>query len=329
MTDLLPAELDWRPLSTELIDAWHPLRAALALADGSTEFPAPADLLDELSADWLDLSSDTVIGLDPAGVARAYAMVEIRPGDTTLLRAWGPGGVHPKVRGRGIGTALLAWQRGRAQQLVAARRAQLADQVPAMMRIEVPRGAPSQAALLERAGFTAARLSLVMRRSLELPIEQLPVPRGLTVVPFDPVFDERTHLAHNTAFVDHEGFQPWSGDVWQQWATGHRGFRPDWTFLALDGDQIAGYVLSAAYPDEWDVFGFSQGYVSKLGTVPAWRGRGVARALLTRALTAFAAARLDYAGLDVDAGNDTGALRLYTSLGFEEWDRATLWDMPL
>jgi mycothiol synthase len=326
MTITLPDALDWRPLSPELIETWHPLRAALALTEGAPEFPSADDLRDELAASWLDLPQDSLIGLDSSGVARAYAVVEVRPAEGSLVRAWCQGGVHPSLRGRGIGRALLAWQCDRAEHLVSRRRTELGIHAPATIMIEVPRGGSATAALLTRAGFSAARTTLMMRRVLSRPVEPVPEPAGLRIVPFDPAFDEQLRLAHNAAFAEHAAFQPWSPAVWQQWSTGHRGFRPDWTFLALDGEQIAGYVLSAAFPDEWPLLGFTQGYVAKLGTRPAWRSRGIARALLSRTVAAMAADGLEYAGLDVDAGNSSGALNLYAGLGFEAWDSTVLWE---
>jgi ribosomal protein S18 acetylase RimI-like enzyme len=51
--------------------------------------------------------------------------------------------------------------------------------------------------------------------------------------------------------------------------------------------------------------------------LPAWRGRGIASALLAQALRRFQAEGLPRAGLDVDAENPSGAVRLYQKHGFE------------
>ena len=60
-----------------------------------------------------------------------------------------------------------------------------------------------------------------------------------------------------------------------------------------------------------------EGWVEAIGVIPAWRGNGVASALMVQALSRFQAAGLRGAGLDVDAENPTGALRLYQKHGFE------------
>ena len=322
------AELTWQPLADDLVEVWHPLRAALQLADGHPEFLTVEDLRDELRLGWLDLARDTVIGLDAFGVARAFGTVELRSSDQTLLRVNCLGGVHPAARGRGIGRALLAWQRARAEQLAAARRAELGQPVPADLRIELPHSASSAAALFTRAGLGVQQTSLLLRAPLDDRVTRIPAPDGLAITPFSPALDDRMRTAHNTAFLGLRGFQPWSGDTWRTWATGHRSFRPDWTYLALARGEVAGYVLCQAFPDEWPALGWSQGYIAKLGILPAWRGRGIARSLLSWAMAAFAADGMQYAGLDVDSGN-TPAERLYASMGFEEWHRMNLWEVPL
>lgn len=321
-------QLEWRPLSDDLVAAWLPLQDAIHRADERAEYISENDLHDELTPEWLDTERDTRIGFDSSGVARAFGVVQLLPGDVTL-RAYCWGGVHPDWRGLGIGRALLDWQRRRGMELVAARRADLGHDTPAILLAEVPAGALATAALLTHMGLSQVRVSLIMRRSLEQPVERLAPPDGLAMVPYDESMDENLRTAHNTFFVGHFGFQPWSPETWRHWATGHRGFRRDWSFVVLARSEIVGYVICAAYPDEWAAQGWTQGFITWVGTAVAWRGRGVAAALLTRAMTAFAADGMQYAGLSVYADNPSGAPRLYRRLGFEEWKRAGLWEGPL
>ena len=62
---------------------------------------------------------------------------------------------------------------------------------------------------------------------------------------------------------------------------------------------------------------------------PAERGRGIGFALLTRAITAFAADGLPTATLNVDAGNLSGAIRLYRKAGMQPSASATEWSKTL
>jgi ribosomal protein S18 acetylase RimI-like enzyme len=325
------AGLTWRPLGNDVLGTWHALHEALNAADGGHEHLGLDDLRDELAPDWIDLATDSRVGIDQDGVARAFGLVQVRPGDITLLRAACWGGVHPEWRGKGVGRALLAWQTGRAEAIVAARREALGDQPPAGALMIVEEQADSAARLAARAGFTLSRYFFVMRRDLAEPLPTPVTPSGLRLLTFekavaaDPGLDDRLRLAHNEAFEQHWGFQPWSADTWQQWETGQRDFRGDWSFVALDGDEIAGYALSAGFRAEWEISGHTQGWTSKLGVRARWRGIGLAKALLAASMQAFAADRIQYAGLDVDSDNPTGAVGLYNALGYQVRHRAAHW----
>jgi ribosomal protein S18 acetylase RimI-like enzyme len=57
------------------------------------------------------------------------------------------------------------------------------------------------------------------------------------------------------------------------------------------------------------------GYVRILGVQKAWRGRGLARALLLSAFSDYRQRGCLGVQLGVDTGNTTGATRLYESVG--------------
>ena len=343
MTDApaVPA-LSWRPLHEDLLPAWHRLHEAVIRADGGTEHLGEDDLADELAPDWIDLERDTLLALDAEGVARAFGLVQVRPGDRTLLRAHVWGGVDPEWRGRGVGRELLARQERQAADVVARRRAELGPDTPASAWVRAEEGAADAAALLEHAGFVADRWFSIMQRDLARPLPDVVLPddAGLCLVPWSAEIDDALRLAHNEAFTDHWGFQPWDGPTWQQWESGHRDFRGDWSFAVLDvgvgggeagraGDEIAAYTLSAGYVSDWEGQGFTEGWTSKLGVRRPWRGRGLAKVLLARSMAAFAASGMQYAGLDVDSANPTGAVALYTGLGYAVRHRTVQFSKPL
>lgn len=99
---------------------------------------------------------------------------------------------------------------------------------------------------------------------------------------------------------------------------GHRGqgrFQPDFWWLAYDGDRPAGVVLLAEMPDgtTWEL--------AYLGLAPEYRGRGLARALVTQALRALRNQPATHMILAVDERN-VPARRLYQALGFVETERS-------
>lgn len=75
--------------------------------------------------------------------------------------------------------------------------------------------------------------------------------------------------------------------------------------------------------------GFKDGYTELLGVRRAWRGRGLAPALLIDAMSRYAAAGMERACLDVDTENPSGAVALYERLGYRPLlgRQSVAWDL--
>jgi ribosomal protein S18 acetylase RimI-like enzyme len=86
------------------------------------------------------------------------------------------------------------------------------------------------------------------------------------------------------------------------------GFRAEATWLIACGGDYCGTVQGVRERNGY-------GAIQNLGVVPAYRGRGLGRALLLQALHGFLLAGLGRALLEVTAQN-TAAIRLYRRLGF-------------
>jgi mycothiol synthase len=322
--------LRWVPITEPLVPAWHALVDVMTRHDDLPEWFSLSELGEELDPEWVDAPRDTLLGLDDTGAARAFGLVGLRAGDTTLLRLLCWGGVDPRWRGRGIGREVLRWQLERAVERAAVRRTELGADVPARATITVEERVEDAAKLAARAGMVPLRWYFVMRRDLSAPIEEVKAPDGIDLVPWRPELDEAIRAAHNEAFGDgHWGFQPWSAESWQLWESGSRLFRPDWSWVALEGETIAGYALSAAFEEEWAARGYTEGWTNKLGVRRPWRGQGLGKALLTASLQSFADGGMQFAGLDVDADNPSGAVGLYRGVGYEPHRRSTHWAKEL
>jgi ribosomal protein S18 acetylase RimI-like enzyme len=151
------------------------------------------------------------------------------------------------------------------------------------------------------------------------------VPHGFELVMYHPSMSQRLLDAHNTAFLDHPHFTPWTEGMWRQWVTGSRNFRPDLSFLLLDrrasaagdtGGVIASYLQTNEYDATLAATGRREAFVAKVGSLRGYRGRGLASFLLRHSLAAYRAAGYDEAALDVDSENPTGALGIYQRAGF-------------
>ena len=126
---------------------------------------------------------------------------------------------------------------------------------------------------------------------------------------------DRIRAARDDAFRDHWGSQPTTDEGWAS-AMGQPTVRFDLGMLALDGDEVAGFVLTDVYPDDFESQGYRGGYIPLVVVRRAWRRRGVAPALLAAVFRAHRAEGFEKVALDVDSENPSGALGLYTGMGF-------------
>lgn len=307
--------LTWRPITEADVPDWLQLERAIEDADEAAERYSSEDLRDELvGTSWKNPDEDSLLGVDASGTPRAFGLVDVRPGDTRVVRAFCWGGVHPGWRRRGIGTALLQWQEAVARAKVAA----AGKPVPARILLHAEERLEDRRRLAVAAGFGAVRCYVDMTRPLDAahPVPDVPAPDGVRVVPYTAELSEAVRLAHNESFAEHWGSEARSREDWEVWAVGRGTFRPAWSFVALHEDEVAGYALASAYEHEWAAQGCSSAWTDLLGVRPRWRRRGVAPALLAASMRAFQEAGVERADIGVDSENASGALGLYTRLGY-------------
>jgi ribosomal protein S18 acetylase RimI-like enzyme len=169
-----------------------------------------------------------------------------------------------------------------------------------------------------------------MTHELEDPLpEAAPTPPGLTLAPFTTDRDEATRQAHREAFAGHWGSAPPDEQRWSQRFTGAQSFQPDVSWLVLDGDEVAGYLLTHFWAADAAGTGVREAFVGQLGVRSAYRRRGLGGLLLATALASYRSAGYDQAVLTVDTGNTTGALGVYERAGFAVKDTSVVWTKPL
>jgi mycothiol synthase len=326
VTEVEVDRLTWRPVTAADAPALARLHAAAEEIDRTGEHYGEDDLAEELAEPTLDLLRDTRAAVAPGGELLAWGSVRVPAEVRDVDRVWLSGVVHPGVRRRGIGRRLLDWQERRGGELHRTRHLG----TPGELLVGVYDTAASQQALVESAGFTAARWFSDMERDLRTDLPPVPaVPSGLRLVPYHPAYDEGVRLAHREAFADHWGSTPPDPERWRHWYTGSQSFRPDVSLLVLDGDEVAAYLLTYFFAADARATGVREAWVGQLGTRGAWRRRGLASLLLVAALHRYRDAGYQRAGLDVDSENASGALGLYQRLGFVVDHRSVTWRKPV
>lgn len=305
-----PLVAEWRPIAEADTDAVLAVLRASDAADHPNFLTTREELEDELAFSFLDLEADTLIAVGHDGAVLAVGSVLEPPRQVSLVREFMNGTVHPAHRGKGIGRELIAWQRARGEQKLAA----LDSALPGWLVGYADRRAPDRERLLTAAGFAAVRWFHTMERDLALPIPEVTPTEDVRIVPYSSELADAVHAARDEAFRDHWGSQPLSDEQWESLIGGT--FAPDVSFVALAADEVAGVVLCDVNEDDWPAQGFSGPYISTVAVTRAHRGRRIAPALLGAVLAESRRRGWEKAVLDVDAASPTGADSLYTGMGF-------------
>lgn len=270
-----------------------------------------------------DARRDAIVGELDGRVVAAGGLdwVDTRDGEFREYRFWGA--VEPELRGRGIGSALLAHHETYARELAAEQRPDRTT----VLGTFVPVGRPAEA-FMRAAGFEPARWFFDMVRPTLDAITSSPMPAGLELRDVTPDQHPAIWRANREAFRDHWGGADESPEAMQR-VLADPDTDPSLWLIAWDGDEVAGGVWNAIFPEENAELGVQRGWLDSVFTRRPWRGRGLARALIGRSLELLRDRGMSSAALGVDADNPTGALGLYEAAGFTVHDRSVAMRKPL
>lgn len=138
-----------------------------------------------------------------------------------------------------------------------------------------------------------------MRMRLDEEDAAIPTPAHIRIEPLSPERDGGVVRFHN-AVQAQAGGSAISPDAW---AAEHAFIDRDWSFVAFDvrGDRprIAAYIVCERFEQDWQAFGWSEGYISEVVLGREWRGLRLISLLLGWSMDAFRASGVSYAGIDV------------------------------
>ena len=286
-----------------------PAVAAFLAEDETQLFGRPSRVgVTDVTA-WLtgpDLPNDSWLFGEDGGVV-AVGWVE-KHHDTGIAI----GVVHHERRGRGLGSKLVDRSEERLRAL-------------GVGRIHAVTLAPDVAAepLLTSRGYHEVRRFWEM--TIELGDDPPPEPRlpdGFRIKPFSTELAKAFHGALEEAFEDHWEYQPTPFEQWWERQIARPDHDPSLWFLVRTGDEVA-----AATRNDPERSG--GGWIGALGVRRAWRGRGLAKALLLHSFCEFHRRGQRRVGLGVDSENATGATRLYESVGMVVDSEQVVWEKVL
>jgi mycothiol synthase len=185
----------------------------------------------------------------------------------------------------------------------------------------------ASAFLAGRGWSVVAHAYEMLRNSLD-DVRGIPLPDGLEIRPVGHADAPQVWDALVDGFRDHR-HKPEATDEDRERFLDNPLHDPDLWVVAFDGDEIAGGVVNIVDPEENEATGNRRGYVEAVFTRPAWRRRGLARALVAESLVRLRDRGMTSALLGVDGANPNQAMTLYEDIGFEIAATELEWRRPL
>jgi mycothiol synthase len=222
------------------------------------------------------------------------------------------GVVHREQRGRGLGATLVDRSEERLRVLGVAR----------IHNITLAPDTTAQTLLADR-GYREVRRFWDMTIELaDDPPRDPQLPEGFRIEPFSSELARAFHGTLEEAFAEHWEYQPQSFEKWWERQVAQPDHDPSlWFLLRTDED-----VVAATRNDPERSGG---GWIGSIGVRPAWRGRGLAKALLLHSFREFHRRGKRRVGLGVDSQNATGATRLYESIGMVVDSEQVVWEKEI
>jgi len=300
-----PGYLAERPVRADLGDIAEVLVSCDVDEVGQPDFLDGQWLEEEWDLYPVNLETDAWVVRNLGGRAVAYAHIaeEIR-GSVWEAAGW----VHPQDRDKGLGRFLV----GATERDMAAK---LSGDGPLNVHHIVSGADPPGQDLLHRAGFKPTRHFWHMEIELGPNRPRPPRPPNLAIAPLRLEVDEPdVHRVLEAAFSEHWGFAATPFDKWMEESIGKPWFDASLSFVARSNEEVTGVLIGR--------IDHGRGFVDDLGVLMSQRRRGIGAALLDKSFSSFEQRGLSAARLNVDASNETGAVRLYERAGmkpFRTW----------
>lgn len=307
----------------------YPIIQQLATLSNQADGDEDADALEDIVNTYTHLTNcdpfEDMLFVEVNGQPVAYTRVFWQKEENTgKIQYYPMGKIKPEWRHKGLGTALL---RANIKRLIEISKQHADGNEKCLMQFVNEKCLP-YVSMMEKEGFKAVRYNFTMRRPDLENIPDHPLPAGLEV---RPVTQDQIRIiwdAMVVAFRDHWGTTlPSEGD-YEEFIS-DRNCRPDLWQVAWEGERVVGTVIPFIDPLENEKNHRLRGWTEEITTQREWRKKGVAHALLVKALHRLKAEGMKEAALHVDSENPTGALSVYTSVGFEPVETTIIYQKPI
>ncbi|MDN5557958.1 MAG: hypothetical protein L0G23_00765 [Ruaniaceae bacterium] len=232
------------------------------------------------------------------------------------------GAVHPRVRDRQIGSAIVEWQIGGARELLAT----INTTGGARISHFCSESATEEAEILERTGFRPHSWFTQMRRNLSI---EIPTPEMAGHLRIEPWKSEWSEMILDASAEPEALTEAGRGLTEDEWERMHANLVPEWSAVVIDRSndrsRVAGYVMAARWEDDWAALGWTEGYINALGIFSPWRKQRVGQGLLSQTMRKMRSDGMQFAGIDIGSEDLGGMDDLSATMGFEFTHRTILY----
>lgn len=181
---------------------------------------------------------------------------------------------------------------------------------------------PPAEELLRGRGYADVRRFFEMAIELDGPPSAVVLPDGFSLQVATAEDGPAFHETISEAFEDHWEHRHQPFDEWWRLRTSDPDFDISWWFTVREGDRTVAAIRNVPARN-------GGVYVASLGVRRAWRGRGLAKALLLRTFTRAWQVGVPRITLGVDASSPTGATALYRGVGMTTELETAVWEKHL
>lgn len=314
MPSSLASGFSERPATPDDAKAIADLMVAVDGSFGLDAWVTETDISEDLTDPELDVANNTWV-VEEAGRVVGYA--ELWNGTDEGIAMEVQGWVAPDRRGRGIGTYLIERTETAARAFSLRRK-----ETPVLMRNFIPSVDGAARIMLAERGYVCVRHFFHMAIELDTVGDPPPPPEGITIRSLQPDRDAKPLyelIVH--AFSDHWNWTPTSFDAFWRRVADRDDFDPELSLIALRGEEHVGA--------SWNITKIDRGWVQDLAVHESARRQGLGESLLRHTFSLFKDRGWERVGLGLDAGNATGALRLYERVGMHVTRRFDAYEKDL